>query len=841
MTYHSRFLTTAHVVCHLLLAVAVVTSQLHAQEKPSNQANPAALSNPSAPANVNASPEMATARRRQHPYGTQLSNSEVTITARQQEKTGDVYRLTGNVEIQYRDLTLHAEEITYNATTGEATASQRVILEGGPHDIHLEASRATYNFRTQAGEFHDVFGTTGIRFHQHQAQFTSSQAFYFQGKVVQKLGPDRIVVNHGRVTSCEIPHPKWAFSVSKATVELGKDAHLYNSTFHIFGVPLFYLPYLQHSVTSVGRETGFLIPTVGRSSRRGTTLGESFYWAINRSMDTTLGGEYMSQRGWAETGDFRIRPSRDSFLNTNVFAVQDRGTGTPRVSQGGQDIHLNGELQLPHQTRAVADLEYLSSFVFRLAFAQTFTQAVNSEVRSNAFISHIDDGSFYNLRFSRYQNFQSATRGDLITLVRAPSVDLDGVERPLGPTPLLWSYDVALEGVSRREPGLVTAPLVGRSDIYPRLSLPLQWHGWSLRPEVGLRDTYYTQSLAPNSGTGLGAVSDTSLNRQALETSFELRPPELSRIFRRPVLGHALKHTIEPRVTYRYVTGVDNAPSIIRFDWRDILSDTNEVEYDLVNRIYAKPVETNQNCESAQPAQNDEMQPEAPSPLNSPTSAEPQCLTGLSSAREIVHWEVGQKVFLDNTFGGALVSGRRNVFTTTADFTGIAFLTEPRTFSPVISRLRVATSKNTDLQWNLDYDLRMGRINASTAMATVHLRKFFLGGSHAFLRVPGELVISNAIAPAPTEFNQFRWLAGYGSPTRPGFSVAANIGFDVSQRFLQYSAVQTSYSWDCFGLSFEYRRFALGSVRNENQFRFAFSLTNIGLSLGTLRTQERLF
>jgi LPS-assembly protein len=134
----------------------------------------------------------------------------------------------------------------------------------------------------------------------------------------------------------------------------------------------------------------------------------------------------------------------------------------------------------------------------------------------------------------------------------------------------------------------------------------------------------------------------------------------------------------------------------------------------------------------------------------------------------------------------------------------------------------------------------MGRINASTAMATLHLRKFFLGGSHAFLRVPGEVVVSNAIA-APTEFNQFRWLAGYGSPTRPGFSVAANIGFDVSQRFLQYSAVQTSYSWDCFGLSFEYRRFALGSVRNENQFRFAFSLTNIGLSLGTLRTQERLF
>jgi LPS-assembly protein len=41
-------------------------------------------------------------------------------------------------------------------------------------------------------------------------------------------------------------------------------------------------------------------------------------------------------------------------------------------------------------------------------------------------------------------------------------------------------------------------------------------------------------------------------------------------------------------------------------------------------------------------------------------------------------------------------------------------------------------------------------------------------------------------------------------------------------------------------LSFEYRRFSLGSVRNENQYRFAFTLANIG-SFGNLKRQERLF
>jgi LPS-assembly protein len=83
-------------------------------------------------------------------------------------------------------------------------------------------------------------------------------------------------------------------------------------------------------------------------------------------------------------------------------------------------------------------------------------------------------------------------------------------------------------------------------------------------------------------------------------------------------------------------------------------------------------------------------------------------------------------------------------------------------------------------------------------------------------------------------------MLGYGSPTKRGLSAAANIGFDSTFKFIQYGAVQASYNWDCCGVSFEYRRFALGSVRNENQYRFAFTLANIG-TFGNLKRQERLF
>ena len=64
--------------------------------------------------------------------------------------------------------------------------------------------------------------------------------------------------------------------------------------------------------------------------------------------------------------------------------------------------------------------------------------------------------------------------------------------------------------------------------------MPLQWKGWSARPELTLRDTLYTQrqifTMQPD-GTLASSAEDNALNRKALEMSFELRPPALSRVF----------------------------------------------------------------------------------------------------------------------------------------------------------------------------------------------------------------------------------------------------------------------------------------------------------------------
>ena len=374
--------------------------------------------------------------------------------------------------------------------------------------------------------------------------------------------------------------------------------------------------------------------------------------------------------------------------------------------------------------------------------------------------------------------------------------------------------------------------------------MPLQWRGWSFRPELTLRDTFYTQRFDPTLAGTTGKAQDDVVNRKALEAAFELRPPALSRVYRRPWLGRQWKHVIEPRIKYDYVTGVNNFADILRFDVRDLLSNTNEIEYAVVNRLYAK--RTNPDAEDCaqQGMSSLTIGGAAPSravPWEVPVNPESQpCPSG---PREIVSWEVAQKYFFDPTFGHALVPeqlvpGQRVVLTSTADFTGIAFLSAFRNFSPIISRLRIETSPHTNTEWDLDFDPKKGRLNASTLLANYHYGLFTMGAGDAFLRVadatPGTPV------PGASDFHQLRILFGYGNPQKRGFNGATSFGFDTNKGFLQYSTVQASYNWDCCGLSLEYRRFALGVVRNENQYRFVFSLTNVG-AFGNLRRQERLY
>ncbi len=844
-----RILIIAVAVCHWVLTLALLTTSLPAQTSSSV-------------------------------FGRPRQGEPITFRALKQEKAGDVYWLRGDAEVLFRTYTLRADEISYNDRTGDITATGHLRFLGGPHGEQISAERGTYNVDSEIGRFYEAVGTTGVRVRGRTIVLVSPNPFSFKGAVVDRLGPERIVVHHGVVTSCTLPEPHWSFHARRISVVAGEDARIYHSAFFLWKVPIFYFPFVDHPVERQARKTGFLLPRVGTSGIRGTILGDSFFWAISPSADATLGAELYSKRGWAQSGDFRARPSVNSYIAAHYYGVVDHGTskdltlpgpnGTAYVlpahkGASGEDARVVGVAQLRPGVRAVADVEFLSSFLFRATFAETWAQAINTEVRSTAFVSDNWRGFSFNVMSSRYQNFESFGPGDVITILHAPSFEASSVDRRIGRTPLYWSFDAAFDGMTRREPAPSTATgkIVSRADMAPSVSLPLFRGGWSLRPELVVRDTYYSERREVLTG---GPVGD-DLNRRALDASVELRPPALARIFEKPWLSRQFKHVLEPRVTYHYTTGMDNYANVLLYDVRDILGKTNEVQYGFVNRLYSKRVGKGCNpVAAASPAASAVSAIAAPTPgitnlaVGDPFTVGAQAVAfeqmpipvtppppvvGNCQAREIVTWELAQKYFIDRKFGGFIVNGRRNVFTTTAELTGIGFLTEPRNLSPVVSRLRMR-GPGTDVEWQVDYDTMRGRVNSSTAQVVRALTKdITVSGGHFYLQTPGELVSSSLVTLAaalakPSIFNQYRATVSYGRPSKRGLTGAGAFGFDSASGLLQYSAVQTTYNWDCCGFTFEYRRFAMGAVRNENQFHFALLLSNVG-TFGTLRRQDRVY
>ncbi len=787
----------------------------------------------------------------------EAAGRKVVLESNRQSRTGDLMLLEGEVHIQYGDYSVEADRITYNDATGNVEATGHIRIHGASNTESIRASRATLNIHTETGSFYDVEGSVGVRNTLRGNVYTTDNPFLFTGKRVVKSGPAQFDIFDGTVTSCQLPHPDWQLVSHHFAVSDGK-ARATRTTFRLFNLPVLFLPYVTHPTGEGERQGGFLIPVIGNSSKKGIVIGEQIYMPLGRSADLTVGAEYFSSRGWQQSATFRYRGNGQDFANFRYSGLLDRGynqvttdsTGkqvTTYINQGGEDALINGRKDFGEHTRVAANAEYLSSYIYREAFTDNFNQAVSSDITSYAYGTHARNGYVAAAEFDRYQGLKIVRTGDQIRIFHAPLLQGEVLERRLGNTPLLWSATGQYTALKRTQgtPSAQTgfaSDFVSRVDVHPRLSLPFALGGFRFRPAVGLRDTWYQHSRAATNLPGPPPTERAaSLNRLLTEAEFEMRAPVLERTFDTGVfsrlLGRQAKHTIEPELHYRYATGVDDFSRTLRFDENDVVSNKNELEYGFVQRLFLRPTKTRE-C----------------SPDETPSETDGTC----GGARETLRWKLVQRTYFDPTFGGIIVNGRRNVLDTTLGLSGVAFLTDQRATSPIVSQMKLSATDHMDLEWDMNYDAHAGKFTQSNTFLDYHSGNYFGGVSHARLDAPGRFSTgtgtgTDTITSATSDFSQLRLLVGYGTPTKLGLSIAANVGLDlravqpqsttahvVRAVQTQYGAAQFAYNWNCCGFAVEYRKYELGSVRNENAYRFNFTLANIGTA-GNIRRAERLF
>lgn len=742
----------------------------------------------------------------------------VVMRGIRQEKEGDVTHLRENAEVESIDYLLVADEIDYNEDLGIAEARGHVHFTNFISAEQLWADRIDFSFKESSGTFYKVHGSAYGKIDQRPGILTTGNPFLFEGDWAEKF-KDRYVLHDALITNCEMPNAWWTLRAPKIDLIPNDRALAYKSWLRLKEIPLLYAPVFYKDLSSNARRSGFLTPNIGNSNRRGLMFGLGYFWAINRSYDLTYRPQYFTQRGLANTVDFRGKPTENSDFNAYVYGVNDRGLlqddGT-RVKQGGYIISVTGKAQLPAGFYARGVFNYLSSLTFRQAFTESFNEAVVSEVNSVGFIKK--DWSTYhlNLVFTRQQNFQSLEPGDTILVQKLPQLEFDSRDKQINQKVLpVWvSWDTSAGLVRRTQPLFQTRQSVQRFDAQPRIMTALHWKDVHLIPSFSIRETYYGASFLTAAEQQSGKeVTGKDINRFTREFSADLILPTLERVYDAPKwIGSKLKHTIEPRASFRTVSGVKDFNRIIRFDEMDLLANTTEVEVSLANRLWAK--------------------------------------TKSGDILDFFSWELRQKRYLDPDFGGALIPGQRNVFLTSTDLTPYAFLDQLRHYSPIVSAMRLQPRPGFSVEWRNDYDPLRGKITNSSITADARVDNYFVSLGHNKVSCvplvavdPGQRDQFCADAPSgqllSPPSNQLRAMIGLGQENRRGWNAGFLAIYDYKTATMQYANTQLTYNTSCCAFSGQFRRFNIGS-RNENQFRVAFVIANIG-SFGTLKRQERLF
>ncbi|HEX2252215.1 MAG TPA: LPS assembly protein LptD [Thermoanaerobaculia bacterium] len=506
---------------------------------------------------------------------------------------------TGRVEIRYQDIELAADRVELDLATNTATASGQVVLDQGPRRI--TAVRAVFDLDTKTGQF-------------EEASAYVAPDYYFRGREVAKIGEDLYTVTDGMFTSCEGERPDWSFRLGRATVEVEGYARVHDASMRVKNVPFLYTPYIVWPAKSE-RTSGFLVPEIGYSDRRGAELGLAYYQVLGRSFDTTFHVDTYSEGYLGLGNEFRYRPTEQTQGNLIAYVVRDpNAEDTELLDEWRWKLDWYHQTRdLPFGLRGVVSYHDFSDFEFFRDFERDFDRNTLRSLESRGFVA--GDWGPHSLNVlvnDRETFFGLGATGSERTISQAK---LPEIEYRLRPTRIagLPLYFETLSSISwlalDRQRNYNDS--YGRIDLFPQVTLPVRTVPWmSMSLSAGGRLTWYSDSIY--SDAEIAQLPPEERERAEFESRFrgedltravpfagaQIVGPSFSRIFDAEFGGFArFKHVIEPRFQFNYLGDFEEQARVPFFDEVDNLrstlrgfglGSTQSGRWSVVNRLLAK-------------------------------------------------------------------------------------------------------------------------------------------------------------------------------------------------------------------------------------------------------------
>lgn len=731
----------------------------------------------------------------------------------------------GDVDVRYGIYRLQAEKVVIYQETGIIEATGSVIFDQGD-DQRITGTSGTWNYKTKLGKFVNSTGFTN--------QTDDGTVLYFTADEVERTAIDEIKVTCGKFTACEDNVPNWSFTADEATIRPNDKVKLKKPKFLIKDVPVLVLPYASIPIERRDRQSGFLTPTFGYSGEKGFRVSGAYFQTLGRSADITFRSDLYAGRGVGFGADFRSRFNSRSFLNLGFYAVKDRIIGAreseKNPDQGGTLVYADGVQYFSNGFTAVTNVRLTSNLSFRQVFSDGIQQVISPIEVSQAFLNKSWDNYTLNIR-ARSQEIR-------IPNVQIKTRNLPGVNFEKRPSPLwFWkdayfSFKSSLEGISRREAvedinlyrqqtgsdPTLTPALGQRLDIHPQISIPFKTKYFTFTATGSTRVTYYS-----NSYNNLRQVVGRDVIRKYGEFEFDVRPVALARNFYGKGDKFKFRHVIEPFLTYRLIKGVDNFNKIIRFDFNDTISDTNEIEYGVTNRIF-----TRRYTEAVTDEAQDRLSEKAASEKK-PLAVQPY---------EIFTLTIRGKYFFDKDFGGALIPGRRNQLQPITALSFYTFGGIPRRFSPLNIDATYRPKKTIFVNTRMDLGVQgdgLRQISATVGYDTKLVKLFqTFYYTRAVTLIPSLQKFADPFGKEAGTLRGSQWSPSLFLGNRDkGLYGGTSLFFDFQNTRVRQSSPLISslftlgYASDCCSMAVQYYTFNVGA-RQENRVVFSFRLNGIG-------------
>ena len=513
----------------------------------------------------------AEAQQPQVPVTVPTAAGDVTIIADQLEQAApDLFIATGNVELTKGGTRLMADRVELNRATGDAVAQGRVIFYDG--EDQLTGQRIEYNIKTGTGVV-------------YQATAQGAPYYRITGEKMERLGESVYRVKKGVFTTCDGDPPDWAFHFGSATADLNEFLYGTNASFWVRSIPLIsFVPFFAAAIRRE-RQTGFLFPKFGESSRLGYYTELPFYWAIDDSQDLLVSPLVYTRVGEGFNLEYRYVLPEAQRGRAGGFFIQEsakhdasRFVGTTR-----QDWKLGPRTWLKVDATGVSDDRMLADY------GDALYQRSSQRVESNVFLTHSWDT--WNLVGDLFV-YQDLTTQRPVELNRLPDIRLVGTPQPLHDLPgVLWQFEGSAVHFVRE-----VGSSGDRLDLHPRVSRPIPLDVLTLTPFIGGRLTGYDRTVTGfRTAQGVAGPIELTSDEPRLRRLFEAGADVETKVARAFNTGgfwniDAVRHTIEPRLNYTWITGKGQSQLPQWEPALDTIDDTSRIEYSLTNRIYGRTI-----------------------------------------------------------------------------------------------------------------------------------------------------------------------------------------------------------------------------------------------------------